>query len=189
MVMKHFDEKLKLNRQLEFEVWRQCNMIGTRGADPFGLSIPLIDAGLEVRLITEWKSIVNAKRWKNQLTRAGFSSIETELCFLGIHLNKQRASESHLTIEYKRPTVSAIVSSINSGYVPLALVHMGVVHSLNVPHWVVITDANDETVMFNDPYPPKGHRGLKLPRDKFQKILDDIGTRIGMSPSLLLVRR
>jgi hypothetical protein len=32
-------------------------------------------------------------------------------------------------------------------------------------------------------------RGLKLSQTKFQKILDDIGRRIGLSPSVLLVRR
>jgi hypothetical protein len=187
MVMKHFDPDLKLTRQLEFEVWRQCNMIGTRGADPYGLTVPLLDVGLEVKLVTEWKSPVKTKQWRNRLFRAGFSIRETELCFLGIQENKRRASERGLQVECKRPTVSAIIGSINAGRIPIALVHMGVIHSLNVPHWVVVTDADDEMVTFNDPYPPKGRLGLKLSLDKFQKILDDIGTRIGMSPSIIFV--
>jgi uncharacterized protein YvpB len=66
---------------------------------------------------------------------------------------------------------------------------MGVIHSLNIPHWVVVTDADDQKVVFNDPYPPKGRKGLTLSHAKFQKILDDIGKRIGMSPSILLVRK
>ena len=48
MVLKFFNPHLKLNRTLEFEVWRQCNMIGARGADPFGISVPLLDAGYGV---------------------------------------------------------------------------------------------------------------------------------------------
>ena len=66
---------------------------------------------------------------------------------------------------------------------------MGVVHSLNIPHWVVVTDADEELVRFNDPYPPKGRKGISLPHTKFQKILDDIGTRIGLSTSVLFVCR
>jgi len=31
MVMKHFNPNLHLTRALEYEVWRQCNMIGIRG--------------------------------------------------------------------------------------------------------------------------------------------------------------
>ncbi len=48
MVFKFFDTHLKLNRTLAFEVWRQCNIIGVRGADPFGMSVPLLDTGYEV---------------------------------------------------------------------------------------------------------------------------------------------
>jgi hypothetical protein len=187
MVMKHFDPKLKLNRDLEFEVWRQCNMIGTRGADPFGLAVPLIETGLEVRLITQRKRVIDEKTWKHRLLRH-FSREEIELSFFGIRENQRRALKRNLSVQYKRPTVFDIVSSVRAGFVPIALVHMGVIHSLNIPHWVVITDADEEKVVFNDPYPPKGRRGLVLPPEKFQKIINDIGTRIGMSPSVLFAR-
>jgi len=187
MVMKHFNPKLKLNRDLEFEVWRQCNMIGTRGADPFGLAVPLIETGLEVRLITQRKRVIDEKSWKRRLLRH-FSREEIELSFFGIRENQRRALKRNLSVQYKRPTVFDIVSSVRAGFVPIALVHMGVIHSLNIPHWVVITDADEEKVVFNDPYPPKGRRGLVLTPEKFQKIIDDIGTRIGMSPSVLFAR-
>ena len=187
MVMKHFNPKLKLNRDLEFEVWRQCNMIGTRGADPFGLAVPLIDTGLEVRLITQRKKMVDEKPWKHRLLRH-FSREEIELSFFGIKDNQRRALKRNLSVQYKRVTVFDIVIGVRAGFVPIALVHMGVVHSLNIPHWVVITDADEEKVIFNDPYPPKGRRSLVLPQEKFQKIIDDIGTRIGMSPSVLFAR-
>jgi len=188
MVMKYFDPKLELTRQLEFEVWRHCNMIGTKGADPFGLSIPLIDAGHEVRLITQHKTVVNTKRWKRRLTRAGFTRQEAELSFFGIRQNKLRALARNLPVQYKRPRVRDIADAAGAGYVPIALVHMGVIHSLNVPHWVVVTDVDERSVLFNDPYPPKGRKGLRLSGVKFQKIIDDIDIKIGMSPSVLLVR-
>jgi hypothetical protein len=188
MVMKNFDPKLKIDRRLEFEVWRQCNMIGTRGADPFGLSVPLLDAGYEVRLVTRRKAVVQYKLWRRRL-RTRFTAEDVELSFFGIRENQRRTLTRGLSVTYKWPTVTDIVRGILEGYVPIALVHMGVVHSLNVPHWVVVTGADDQKVAFNDPYPPKGRKGLTLPHAKFQKILDDIGTRIGMSPSILLVRK
>jgi hypothetical protein len=188
MVMKHFDPNVKLNRDLEFEVWRQCNMIGIRGADPYGLSVPLIDAGLEVRLITQRKKVVDERPWRDRLLRH-FSPEEIELSFFGMRENQRRALNRNLSVQYRRPVVADIVRGVGEEFVPIALVHMGVVHSLNIPHWVVITDADEEKVVFNDPYPPKGRRGLVLLHKKFQKILDDIGTRIGMSPSILFTRK
>jgi hypothetical protein len=188
MVMKHFERDLEIGRELEFEVWRQCNMIGIKGADPFGLSVPLIDAGYKVRLITQSNKSVDYERWKRRLLR-NFSSEEIDLSMFGMRENKQRAIRRNLAVTYKRPVVADILRGVRDGYVPIALVHMGVIHSLNIPHWIVVTDADEEQVVFNDPYPPKGRKGLRLPHVKFQKILDDIGTRIGLSPSVLFVKK
>jgi hypothetical protein len=188
MVMKHFNPRLRLSQALEFEVWRQCNMIGIRGADPYGLSVPLIEAGYDVRLMTEWREVVDARLWRRRLVRNHFTAEEVRLGTFGIIDNKRRALSRNLPVEHKRPTVQQILQRIREGFVPIALVHMGVVHRLNIPHWVVVMDADDTKVAFNDPYPPKGRKGLELNRGKFQKILDDIGTRIGMSPSVVFVR-
>lgn len=188
MVMKHFNPTIDLSRELEFEVWRQCNMIGIRGADPYGLSVPLLDAGYEVRLITQRKRVIDRKPWMRRLRRF-FTREEIELSFFGMKENQRRALSRNLPVEYKPPRVADIVNRVREGFVPVALVHMGVVHSLNIPHWVVVTDADEEVVTFNDPYPPKGRHGLVLSHGKFQNILDDIGTRIGLSPSILFVRR
>ncbi len=188
MVMKHFNPDLKLTRQLEYEVWRQCNMIGIRGADPYGLSVPLLDAGLEVHLTTSWRDVVKRGPWMKRLHRF-FSEEEIELGFFGMKENQRRALQRNLPIEYKRPTSWDVLREARSGSVPVALVHMGVIHRLNIPHWVVVVDADTDTVTFNDPYPPKGRSGLVLSHANFQRILDDIGTKSGMSPSILYVRK
>jgi len=163
-------------------------MIGIKGADAYGLSVPLIDAGYEVRLLTQRRRVIDPAPWKRRLLRL-FSSEDIELSLFGMKQNQKRALRRHLRVTFKRPIVDDIVRGVREGFVPIALVHMGVVHSLNIPHWVVVTDADKTSVVFNDPYPPKGRKGLRLPHTKFQKILDDIGIRIGLSPSILFVRR
>lgn len=139
-------------------------------------------------MITQSNKSVDYERWKRRLLR-NFSSEEIDLSMFGMRENKQRAIRRNLAVTYKRPVVSDILRGVRDGYVPIALVHMGVIHSLNIPHWIVVTDADEEQVVFNDPYPPKGRKGLRLPHVKFQKILDDIGTRIGLSPSVLFVKK
>lgn len=187
MVMKHFDRKIGMGRQLEFEIWRKCNMIGIRGADPYGLSVPLLDTGYDVRLITQHSKVVDSDLWTRR-RRGRFSAEDIALSLFGMNENRKRALEKGLAIQYKRPVVKDIMCGVNVRSVPISLVHMGVVHSLNIPHWVVVTDVDEESVTFNDPYPPKGRRGITLSSAKFQKILDDIGTKIGFSPSILFVR-
>jgi hypothetical protein len=187
MVMKHFEPRMEIGRSLEFEIWRQCNMIGIKCADPYGLSVPLIDAGYEVRLLTQRMKVIDPAAWKRRL-RGNFSTDDIELSLFGMKQNYKRAASRHLKVTFKRPMVSDVVRGVREDFVPITLVHMGVVHSLNIPHWVVVTDVDEESVIFNDPYPPKGRKGLRLSHKEFQKILDDISTRIGLSPSILFVR-
>jgi len=163
-------------------------MIGIRGADPYGLCVPLIDAGYQVQLLTQWRRVIDPGVWKRRLVGHRFTSEEVELGFLGIEQNRRHALSRRLPVRHKRPTVGDIGQQVRYGFVPIALVHMGAVHRLNIPHWVVVTDVDGDEVVFNDPYPPKGRRGLRLRHEKFQRILDDIGTRIGMSPSVVFVR-
>src|SRR5665648_135904 len=74
MVFKHFDPRLKLNRTLEFEVWRQCNMIGVRGSDPYGMSVPLLDAGYEVHLTTQRRQMIDTALWRRRLRESSFTA-------------------------------------------------------------------------------------------------------------------
>ena len=61
--------------------------------------------------------------------------------------------------------------------------------------WPMVRENNsrcasgDQTVTFNDPYPPKGGKDIRVSHEDFQRMLDDIGTRIGLSPSVLFVRQ
>jgi hypothetical protein len=188
MVFKLFNPLVKLNRTLEFEVWRQCNMIGVRGADPFGMSVPLLNAGYEVHLITQRRRMIDPDLWRSRLREHSFTPEDARLAVFGIAENRKRALGRGLTVEYRRLTVEHIVKSFSEGFIMIALVHMGVVHQLDIPHWVVVTDAEEDHIAFNDPYPPKGGKGIRVCREEFQKMLDDVGTRIGLSPSAIFIR-
>jgi hypothetical protein len=189
MVFKLFDPHLRLNRTLEFEVWRQCNMIGVRGADPFGMSVPLLDAGHEVHLVKQRRKMIDLDLWKSSLQEHGFTPEDARLAVFGIAENRKRALGRGLTVEYGRLTIERVARSCSEGFIPIALVHMGVVHQLDIPHWVVVADVGEDHVAFNDPYPPKGGKGIRVRREEFQKMLDDVGTRIGLSPSIILIRK
>jgi hypothetical protein len=188
MIFKFFDPHLKLNRTLEFEVWRQCNMIGVRGSDPFGMSVPLLDAGYEVHLVTQRRRMLDPDLWKRRLREYSFTPEDARLAVFGIAENRKRALSLGLTVEYGQLTVERIARSFGEGLIPIALVHMGVVHQYDIPHWIVVTDIGKDHVAFNDPYPPKGGKDIRVRREEFQKMLDDIGIRIGLSPSVIFIR-
>jgi hypothetical protein len=188
MIFKLFDPHLKLNRTLEFEVWRQCNMIGVKGSDPFGMSVPLLDAGYEVHLATQRRRMIDTDLWRSRLREHSFTAEDVRLAVFGIAENRKRALGCGLTVEYRRLTVERVARSCSEGFIPIALVHMGVVHQLDIPHWVVVADVGEDHVTFNDPYPPKGGKNICVSREEFQKMLGDVGTRIGLSPSAIFIR-
>jgi len=188
MIFKFFNTRLKLNRTLEFEVWRQCNMIGVKGADPFGISVPLLDAGYEVHLLTQRRSMIDPDLWRSRIQEIRLTPEDEALTVFGIAENKKRALGRGLTVVYGRVTVERVAKSFHEGFIPLALVHMGVVHELDIPHWVVVTDVGDDYVAFNDPYPPKGGKNIRVSREEFRQMLGDVGTRFGLSPSVIFIR-
>ncbi|MGZ3606416.1 MAG: peptidase C39 family protein [Syntrophales bacterium] len=188
MIFKFFNTHLKLNRALEFEVWRQCNMIGVRGADPFGMSVPLLDAGYEVHLVTQRRIMIDPDLWKSNMQELRLTPEDEDLAVFGIAENKKRALGRGLTVVYSRLTVGRVAKSFHEGFIPMALVHMGVVHQLDIPHWVVVTDVGDDHVAFNDPYPPKGGKNIRVTREEFQQMLGNVGTRIGLSPSVIFIK-
>ena len=106
----------------------------------------------------------------------------------GMQENRRRALARGLNVKHESPSVARIQARIREGFVAIALVHMGVVHRLDIPHWVVVTEVAEGRVIFNDPYRPHGHKGICLDPDTFQKILDDVEARIGMSPAAVFAR-
>jgi hypothetical protein len=163
-------------------------MIGVRGADPFGMSVPLLDAGYEVHLLTQRRSMVDPDLWRSRMQELRLTPEDENLAVFGIAENKKRALGRGLTVVYSRLTVERVAKSFYEGFIPIALVHMGVVHQLDIPHWVVVTDVGDDHVAFNDPYPPKGGKNIRVSREEFQQMLGNVGTRFGLSPSVIFIR-
>jgi len=62
MVLKLFSKISEMNRRTEFEIWRECNMMGFLGADAFGLPLTLLSRGLAVKIMTERKETITMER-------------------------------------------------------------------------------------------------------------------------------
>ncbi len=188
MAMRFLDPGFPLTRASEFEVWRDCNMVGVRGADPFGLAVPLLRAGHEVRLVAARRVAVDAETWRRRLVGSRFSPEDAKLAVFAAGQNRRRALKLGLGFRRAAPTVARVRAAMREGFVVLALVNMGVVHQYDIPHWVVVTGISPTRVTFNDPYPPKGRKGLRLEHALFQKMMDDVSP-LGMTPAIVLARR
>jgi hypothetical protein len=188
MAMKHLDPGFRMTRASEYEVWRDCNMAGVRGADSFGLAVPLLRAGHEVRLLTARRAAVDPDTWKRRLIGGGFSAQDADLALFVARQNGRRALGLGLEFRRAAPTVARVQAAMRQGFIALALVHMGVVHQYDIPHWVVVSGVSSTRVTFNDPYPPAGRKGLHQAPPVFQRMMDDVSS-LGMTPAVVLARR
>ncbi|MCL2670396.1 MAG: peptidase C39 family protein [Syntrophaceae bacterium] len=186
MVCSFLDRRVKLTRAREFSIWRQCTMIGIRGADPFGMSIPLLQASHEVRLLTGRIDAQTVKLRHERMLEHGFAEEDVALAQFGMADNRRRARALGLPVTYGRLTVERVREGFREGCVPIVLVHMGVVHQLEIPHWIVVTRAGEGDMTFHDPYPPKGGRHIRVSDDEFRQMIEQV-TRLGHSPSALFV--
>lgn len=169
MVLAHLDG-VRPSRRLEFELWRECNLIGVRGTDPWGLAVPLLARGLRVCLIRDRERFVNKR-----LVAKRFSKADAELMEWAHRENVRRARRLGLREVPRRPTIPDLERALAAGEVPVALVDMGHVHEEpGIPHWNVVVDVDDEHVTVHDPYLPRGGPRIRVRHRDFLRMQDDV---------------
>lgn len=184
MALKYFNPSGRMEKSLEYDLWRECNMIGIRGADPFGLSVPLLKRGYNVTIISKAPSMMN----KSQLKRMKWlSKEEKELTLFAMGDQKKKALFLGLELLKRDPKLGDIEQALSENKLPIALVDMTVVHKMKIPHWVIITGMDDKVGWINDPYRPKGKKNLRLKLKLIEKMMSDFAKHFNSDKSLLLV--
>lgn len=176
-------DPFELARVAEFEVWRRTTLVGTGGTDAFGLSLPFLDRGFEVRIINEKTPTIPRELLQSFLTKE-----DARLAVWSSKEARREALAKGAELEQRAPTVEDVEAALEEGWVPNCLVGMQEVHDEEIPHWVVAHEIDDEGIRFHDPYPPAGRAGLGRTRERFQKMLDDIAD-LDAARATVLVRR
>ncbi|MFN3621812.1 MAG: peptidase C39 family protein [Nitrososphaerales archaeon] len=178
MVLKLFDKEVKMSRRLEFEIWRECNMIGSLGSDAFGLSIPLLRRGVGVKVVTERKETIPIKRI---IRRWGEG--RGQVAKYAMALSYEDAKKLDAKILFRKPKVADIKEALNSGAAPIVLVNMYEMYRCNIPHWVVISGYEQDWFYVNDPYRRRGQ--IKIKEAILNRSMDSLAAKIGASRSVL----
>ncbi len=184
MVLSYFNSGKTPTREAEFEIWRDCNLIGARGADPFGLSIALAKRGINMMVITERVQTFPYERLRKRWGNEG-----AELATFSIRSSYRRAKGLGVRVVFRKPNVRDAVWAMEKGDVPISLVSMHVVHGFDIPHWVVVTGKTNSGFMINDPYPPKGHKDLEVTDSQLAEMIEGISTKLESSRSMLIASR
>jgi len=75
-------------------------MIGVKCSDPYGMCVPLLDAGYEVHLLTQRRRMIERDVWTGRLLEQRFTREDANLAVFGVGENKKRALSRGLKVEY-----------------------------------------------------------------------------------------
>jgi len=141
MLLKFYKKKIKLNRKIEFKIWRDAVLLGWRAVGLYGIATAALKNGLKVELLREKKAV-----WKdfreihvNQILEYIFKQQESEAKKLGL---KEKIGEINIDL---------LRSLLKKGIPPMVLIReIKPDFSLQFAHWVIVVGINDDFVYIND---------------------------------------
>ncbi|MEK6851165.1 MAG: peptidase C39 family protein [Candidatus Thermoplasmatota archaeon] len=159
MAMGRFDAGLAPTRDLELDIWREANLVEAYATSRQGLALAAHRRGFRVH------------------TQGNAETIELLDC-LGIRLspeNRRVAEALHRDLKARcrragvrdapQPvTLRDVRGWLARGWVPVVLVDARLVGDEDLPHWVVVTAADDRTVTLHDPLARSGETVAPVPR-------------------------
>ncbi len=179
MLLDHFNG-MKPSRELEFEIWREVNMIGVPGCDPFSLALALDRRGLEVKIFARGSFEIKGPRVK--LLQKLFGKQAPELLQFAVSQSLKRVRKEKLEWEKRPPTRREVSDALKDKVVPAFMLWMH-----EAPHWILIEGERKGGYLINDPYYEGGGRGKRISYQRFDGSLEAMQMRMRISPGALFV--
>jgi hypothetical protein len=147
MAMKFFQPRLKLSRALEFDIWREANLVESYGTSKEGLALAAARRGFDVYTMGALQRYSFVKTIARNIPGIDFRMLEllykdTKVKFRAMGLKNvgSRVQTSKLKASLQRPEV------------PLVLTSTSLFGERNgLPHWVVVTGYRTDYWYINNP--------------------------------------
>ena len=179
MLLDHFNGT-KPSRELKFEVWREVNMIGIPGCDPFSLALALDRRGLDVKIFA--KDAFDLKGPLVKVVEKMFGKQAPELLQFAVLHSMAKVRKEKLDWEKRLPTRSEISAALRDKVVPA---YMLLMHE--APHWILIEGAGKGGYLITAPYYEGGGPGKKVSYGRFEGFLQGLQAGMRISPGALFV--
>ena len=185
MAMKFFKPKLKLSKELEFEIWRESYGIGISGCMPQGLAVSALNRGFHATMICRkvgWfecsrKIAKNGTKWSQETTILTSKSLF------------KKAKKLGMDVIDRDPGIKDIEDAIRKRYVPLIMINAGVLYGDDSPHWVVVTGIEGKKAWINDPIGKKIAKNYMVSVRDLEKMINDLKTKSRINKRILIVSR
>lgn len=178
MLLQHFNH-CKASRELEFEIWREVNLIGVPGCDSYSLALGLSKRGLGVRIFVEGELMPD-----RTLIERRFGEGSAKLTLFALKHAIKRCIELGLPVEKRLPTGEEIVDALKNGVVPVFMVYMH-----GAPHWIVVKGTYRNGYVVSDPYYTGGGSDVNITLKRFENSIENLKLKTKINPNCLFVCR
>ena len=147
MTMKFFHPSLRLNRELEFDIWRESNLVESYGTSKEGLALAAARRGFSVFTIGEVRrhSFVDAIANK-------IPSIDNEILELLYKDTRRKFRAMKLTNLNRKIRLKEMRTLLQRAHIPIVLTDTSLFGDEEaLPHWIVLTGCAGTRWYLNNP--------------------------------------
>ena len=154
MAMKFYQPSLRLrSRELEFDIWREANLVESYGTSKEGLAVAVARRGFNVYTIGRHlrHSFVDAIADKIEGVNYGMLELlykDTRKKFRAMHLKNMNLNVAP----------SELKDALRSSHIPILLTSTTLLgEEEELPHWVVLTGYSEDAYYLNNPLAKAGN--------------------------------
>ncbi len=146
MAMKHLDERVRPDRDLEIDIWREATFVAARGTSRYGLAYAAAVRGFSARTTSSTGCIDFEERLASLLDAPDLQLLRDQFA-------ERRARCSRLGVRDRQGTITddTIRRSLESDHVPLIVTSARCYCEDDLPHWVAVTGIDETSLYFNNP--------------------------------------
>jgi hypothetical protein len=156
MTLKFFQPSPHLSRELEFDIWREANLVESYGTSKEGLALAAARRGFDVYTVGRElpQSFVEAIAGK-------ISGIDYRVLELLYADTRKKFSAMHLRNVSRGVRLSDLKRSLNMSHIPIFLTSTTLFgETEELPHWAVLTGYSDDTWYLNNPLAKSPSQGI-----------------------------
>jgi hypothetical protein len=146
MAMKHLDDRVRPDRDLEIDIWREATFVAARGTSRYGLAYAAAVRGFSARATSSTGGIDFQERLVSILDTS-------EMQLLRDQFAERRARCSRLGVRDRQGAITgdSLRRSLERDRVPLIVTSALFYCDDDLPHWVAVTGMDDAFLYFNNP--------------------------------------
>jgi hypothetical protein len=166
IAMKFFDNRMKLNRELELDIWREAHLIEIWGTSRYGLALSAHRRGFPTRIVSNADDMGYAGTIKNSEYKIDKKWLRHFFEDLKRKCSKAKIEEKIIDFD-----VDEIRKVLDDGAIPIILVSAEFLSDEKIPHWIVVKGYDKKHFYIDNPLDTVKNMKEKIPAETIRRFL------------------